>query len=191
MKFNAAWLLERLNLDPAIAGDLLEERANGRSGAWYWTQVSGVICINLWSGIRDHKLLALRAVAFGCAMNYGFHLLVVEFLAARLNLPEFAWYFIVLLTEILAGWVVARTHRALPMPMVVAFVMWLVLWFAGNLALDAEAGRLLLNSIDQPRFRPYFGWYLARYVMMISTEVAGLLLGGIAGTRPTTALNGK
>jgi hypothetical protein len=62
-------MLERLGLDVALAGDLLEERARARSAIWYWRQVLIAILIGIWGAIRDHKVLALRAVATGCAAN--------------------------------------------------------------------------------------------------------------------------
>jgi hypothetical protein len=62
--------------------------------------------------------------------------------------------------------------------MVFVFVIWLVLWYLGGSF--SEARRLLVDSIDQARFRPYLAWYLTP----ISTEVVGLLLGGIVGARP-------
>jgi hypothetical protein len=53
--------------------------------------------------------------------------------------------------------------------MVVVFVTWLVLWYVG--------GSL---SGNEPRFLPHLAWYLTP----ISTEVVGLLIGGILGARP-------
>jgi len=44
----ASWLLDRLGytaLNPALAGDMLEEFRNGRSPAWYWRQTLRVIAI--------------------------------------------------------------------------------------------------------------------------------------------------
>ena len=54
------WIFERLGLDVALAGDLLEERACGRSAIWYWRQVLIAIWIDIWVAIRDHKVLAVR-----------------------------------------------------------------------------------------------------------------------------------
>ncbi len=36
----AIWLFERLGLDVALTGDLLEECQRGRSAIWYWRQAS-------------------------------------------------------------------------------------------------------------------------------------------------------
>jgi len=52
--------------------------------------------------------------------------------------------------------------------MVVVFVTWLVLWYVGSTLSGSE-----------PRFLPHLAWYLTP----ISTEVVGLLFGGIVGAR--------
>ena len=83
----------------------------------------------------------------------------------------------ILLTQTSTGWIVARTHRAAAIPMVVVFVTWLTLWFFADSF--SEAKRLLVNSIDQPRFRMYLAWYLTP----IALEIVGILCGGIFGSR--------
>ncbi len=180
----AVWMLERLSLDVALAGDLLEECARGRSTIWYWRQVLIAIWIGIWGAVFDHKVLALRAVVTGCAVNAVWTFLWGRFLhiglssTPRISIESIATLLIILLTQVATGWVVARTHRAHAIPMVFAFVIWLVLWYL--VGTFSEAERLLVNSIDQPRFRPYLAWYLTP----IFTEVVGLLLGGIVGARP-------
>lgn len=42
----AVWIFERLGLDVALAGDLLKERARGRSSIWYWRQVAAGCAAN-------------------------------------------------------------------------------------------------------------------------------------------------
>jgi hypothetical protein len=180
----ANWLFERLGLDVALTGDLLEECARGRSVIWYWRQVLVGIWVGTWGAIFDHKLLALRAVATGCAVNGAWLFLWLRFLhiglpgVPRISLEAIASLSIILFTQVVTGWVVARTHRAHAIPMVLAFAIWLVLWYLGGSF--SEGQRLLVNSIDQARFRPYLAWY----VTPISIEVAGLLLGGMVGVRP-------
>jgi hypothetical protein len=67
---------------------------------------------------------------------------------------------IILFTQTVTGCVVARTHRTHAIPMVFVFGIWLVLWYPGNI--DFPYVRMLLvDSIDQPRFRPYPVEYLA------------------------------
>ena len=177
----SVWLFERLGLDGALAGDLSEEWARGRSAIWYWKQVLIAIWIGIWGAVFGHKVLALRALATGCAVNAVWLSLWSKFLRLRLNLSppdtkrlmieSAACLLIILLTQTLTGWIVARTHRAHAIPMVVVFVTWLVLWYVG--------GTL---SGNQPRFLPHLAWYLTP----ISTVVVGLLIGGIVGARPRT-----
>jgi hypothetical protein len=174
----AFWLFEHLGLDGALAGDLLEECARGRSAIWYWKQILAAIWIGIWGEIFGHKAFALRAIAAGCAVNAVWLFLWSKFL--RFGLPvspphtkqfliqSAACLLIILLTQTVTGWIVARTHRAHAIPMVVVFVTWLVVGYvcatlAGN----------------KPGFLPHPVWYPTP----IFTEVAGLLIGGIAGAR--------
>lgn len=51
----AAWLLERLTQRQnreALAGDLLEERSQGRSDMWFWRQVVAAIIVNFLGELR-------------------------------------------------------------------------------------------------------------------------------------------
>jgi len=177
----AIWLLERLGLDVALTGDLLEERARGRSAIWYWRQVLVAIWVGISVAIREHKVLALRAVATGFAIESLF-----IFLWNRApELPmlfSIAWWMIqfsvTLLTQVATGWVVARTHRAHQIPMVLVFLVCFHIWLVcGNFS---WLKMIMVDSIDQPRFRPY----LATYLLTIFTATVGLLLGGILGARP-------
>ena len=174
----SVWLLERLGLDGALAGDLFEERARGRSTIWYWKQVLFAVWIGIWGAVFSHKVLALRAVATGCAVNAVWLFLWSKFLhlglpvsppyTRRLMVESVACLLLILLTQTVTGWIVARTHRAFAVPMVVVLATWLVLWYVG--------GTLAGN---QPRFLPHLAWYLTP----ISTVVGGLLIGGIVGAR--------
>jgi hypothetical protein len=126
------WIFDRLALDVALAGDLREERAHGRSTIWYCRQELIAICIGIWGPIFHHKVLALRALATGCAVNAVWLLLnPAKFLHIGLTVwPEISFasiatLLIILLTQIVTGWVVARTHRRYPVPMVLVFVTWL------------------------------------------------------------------
>ena len=178
----AVWLLERLGPDAALAGDILEESTRGRSTIWYWKQVLIAIWIGIWGAVLGHKLLALRALATGCAVNAVWLFLWSKFLhlglpvsppgTKRLIIQSVACLLIILLTQTFTGWIVARTHRPYAIPMVVVFVTWLVLRYV--------AGTL---SGSEPGFLPHLAWYLTP----ISTEVAGLLMGGILGARPESS----
>jgi hypothetical protein len=185
----AAWIFERIGLDVALAGDLLEECAGGRSVIWYWRQVLIAIWVGAWDAIFGHKVLALRAVATGCAVNAVWLFLWEKFLPIgaperpSLSIESIATLLIILLTQTTTGWIIARTHRTHAIPMVFAFAIWLVLWYPANV--DFRYLRMLLvDSIDQPRFRGYLTADIVWILVPILVELAGLLAGGTVGARP-------
>ncbi len=59
----ARWLLARLEVDPALVGDLDEAFAQGRSAWWYWRQTNWALVLTVWGGVRSHKRRAVGAVA--------------------------------------------------------------------------------------------------------------------------------
>ena len=62
----ATWLLHQFRPDDAaLAGDLLEEMADGRSQAWYWRQVLRAIVARTMKEVRRHPYVALHAMATG------------------------------------------------------------------------------------------------------------------------------
>jgi hypothetical protein len=173
------WLFERLDLDPALTGDLLEERKRGRSVFWYWRQVLVAVWTGIFNAIRDHKLLAVRAIATGFAVEYLCLLLWWKFsylLPPQRMLSAQGWttqLSIVLLTQTVTGWVVARTHRAHQVPMLLLFLICDLLWYLYPSL--SWAKMLLVDSLDQPRFRIYLVWFVSNVV----TLTAGVLLGGL------------
>jgi hypothetical protein len=112
------WLLRN---NPDLLGDLLEERASGRSRAWLWRQVLIAVARSIVDEGRRHPVLTLRAVALASAV-YCAVLVVTLFLGGFLSgyiyppMPESRWLVVFLLLEfvpaLLAGWALARTHRA-------------------------------------------------------------------------------
>jgi hypothetical protein len=182
-------LFELLGVDPALAGDLLEERARGRSSVWYWRQVLVAACTGVVRTIFDHKLLALRALATGWAANAIWFALWTNFLTIefttvpRVSFEPIASLLLIFATQVATGWIIAKTHRAHAVPMVLVFTTWLTFWWiVGGMS---EVVRLFVNSLDQPRFRLYLAWYLAP----ISLEVAGLLAGALLCTRQQAQAN--
>jgi hypothetical protein len=64
----AARLLKRLvpaQDHDALLGDLCEEYQRGRSIAWYWLQILVAIVVRSWKDVRDHTLVAARAIVTG------------------------------------------------------------------------------------------------------------------------------
>src|SRR5215472_15170633 len=67
----AKWVFEHFgSANEALAGDLIEEYAQGRSAAWYWRQVLIAVLIGCSNQVRRHKLLTVRAVIVGWAASY-------------------------------------------------------------------------------------------------------------------------
>ncbi len=178
------WLFECLGLDGALNGDLLEERERGRSAVWYRKQVVIAVWVGMWRVVREHKVLTLRALVTGFAMEYlvGYFYTAIFWLTHRfhlkyptpLSIGDWAVQLsLILLAQCTTGWVVARAHRAHQVQMVFAFLISLILWMAyDDLFFTARA---FMNSIDQPRFRPY----LALHLVSIFTLIFAVLLGGI------------
>jgi hypothetical protein len=184
----AVWLLERLGLDVALTGDLLEERERRRSAIWYWRQVLIAVWVGIWGAIRDHKALALRAVATGFAMEY-LLLFLWEF-QQIIDLPLnsivnwIANLSLVLLAQTATGWVVARTHRAYQIPMTLMFLICFLPWFYVPKISSAIKILVEWDRID-PAYRPYPSYLL----VIIFLTIVGVLLGGILA-RPKKPLPG-
>lgn len=185
----AAWLFECLGIDSALAGDL-EECAREHSGVWYWRQVFTAMWTGTWDIILHHKLLSARAVATGSAVNFVWLLLwrsfvpypgfpVTPVVSVRL-IPYFA---ILLAAQLVTGWIVARTHRAHAVPMVMVFGIWLMAWFAVD---EVPLMRALLAYSDLANDAGLTGLYLRSLAWSCLPEfavVTGLLSGGLIGGR--------
>ena len=64
----ARWLLERFGTASrlhSLVGDLAEEYANGRSGAWYWQQALGTVALDFARSLRTHPLSSIVALITG------------------------------------------------------------------------------------------------------------------------------
>jgi len=125
----AIWLLDRfgfLQQNESLMGDLVEERASGRSALWFWLQTVVALADMVARDLRNHKALVVRAIATGWLLNIAwrraFYMLGYRYELSRhhtlwtvLSLFDlFCWPAIV-------GWAVARTHRAQQAAMVLAY----------------------------------------------------------------------
>src|SRR5271170_575530 len=157
----AVWLLEAFDVthnNPALIGDLTEECSGGRSSVWLWRQVVAAIAYG-------HKLLTIRAVVVGEAAVWLSSWALIRVLSSLVfRLFPHSWFnwigwivFPVPLGSIgasigavmFAGWIVGRFHREHRTTLVLLFA---TLQF---LKMTPEVSRLVVNSIGQPRFRPY------------------------------------
>lgn len=56
------WLLRD---NPALLGDILEERVSGRSATWVWWQIFVALTRSIFSSVRQHPVLTVRGMATG------------------------------------------------------------------------------------------------------------------------------
>jgi len=184
----ATWLLEKFaRKNDALTGDLTEEYLRGRSSGWYWKEVLSAIAVGFISDIRDHKLLALRAIAIGWATIYV--LFWVEGLLQRGYLGflfshgirfdvwwRHYYFYPVMLVPLIcpwaSGWVVARCHRGYQQAMVFVYLLSLELWFLPN------GFRLTVDALEDRRFLPY----LVEWLIYAVLTVVLVLLGGLTNT---------
>lgn len=165
----ATWLYERLAAGPAreaLAGDLIEQYATGRSRAWYWRQVLSAIIVGLVNQLRDNSVLALRGlvvgwtvlltlrsfarpVFFAAAMRMRDALVDWTFFSmnwrstfgsiAAAQLVELPFSLAFWVTAAVAGWSVGRLHRKQQTAVVLLFVLTVAL----------QQGALRLLAIHQ------------------------------------------
>src|SRR5262249_16443622 len=135
----ATWLLERFGVqrqNEALMGDLAEEYQAGKSWAWYWWQTLVAIAVATIRDVREHKLLALRAVAVGWILWRTFPL-ILSYVESTYIYPRgihwspesivgfysgvVFWRFI---QWVLIGWLVGRAHRTQAAAMVIILASW-------------------------------------------------------------------
>ena len=199
----AIWLLKVFKVpesNPALAGDLTEEYySGGQRAAWLWRQVLAAIAFTIAKEIYSHKLLTIRAVIAGEAAVLLSYFALIRALSSHWfamfcisvfppsGLPFLSEFWILLLPEsmivvtivcMFGGWIVGRLHRDHRATFVVLFatlqsIFILVQVFSTLL-------RHLIDSIDQPRFRPYLAMDLG---ILLLFPIAVLLGGYVAGSR--------
>jgi len=123
------WLLRN---NPDLLGDLLEERASGRSRAWYWRQVLVAVGHSIVDEARRHPALTLRAAALASIVyclvlaialfTYG---ILFSFLYPPMGESSglFIFFSLEFVPGLLAGWTLARTHRACIEPAIVIILV--------------------------------------------------------------------
>ena len=114
------WLLRN---NPDLLGDILEERASGRSRAWLWRQVLIAVVRSMIDQGRRHPVLTLRAAGVASAAYcaalaitiFAFGLLLsflISMAGSRGLLIFLSLKCVKFVPALVAGWVLTRTHRA-------------------------------------------------------------------------------
>jgi len=183
----ATWVLKHFgSANEALAGDIVEEYAQGRSAAWYWRQVLIAVLFSCGNEVRKHKLLTVRSVivgwtalyASGYAINLPVYKLYAKVLTALGLQPPWFWWrhyytyplvFLPLIGGLLSGWLVARLQRAHRTTMVLVYLMTVLLYSL------PEWLRLTVDSFSNSRFLPY----LLVHTLGYSFLTVGILSGGL------------
>jgi hypothetical protein len=201
----AAWLFERLASGPnreSLGGDLAEQYQRGRSSAWYWRQAVYAMFTGAARDLREHKLLALRAIGIGVASMWMFWALASIplriiwvlsngglYLGGHWITLDYSWMhyrgYLALLLIVVgsagSGWIVARLHREHQAAMVFAFLVALVLAAVTQLVIQ-------VRLVGWP-VRPMIHSAPTIIVLFIVTPIS-VLVGGLwtdYGTRTTGA----
>ena len=179
----ATWLLLTLGCGSdleSIAGDLGEQYSS-RSAAWYWRQVGYAIVIGATQHLRQHWVLALRAVWLGGVVmgiaGFLFRTVAYWLLPSVLPAPISPSSLPVLLLVVggpalVAGWAIARLHRPHGAPFALAFAVVVV-----HVQLLPRLVFLVRNSFQHERFLPYLWTYVATMPLVIIVLLLGVLIG--------------
>jgi hypothetical protein len=171
----ATWLLGLTDYsawNDAIAGDLLEEYQQRRLSTWYWRQVLTILGIGVLKDLRNHWVLALRAlaVAVGSIIIFQRFHLASRLLDGAVSVIGLGPYLVIaaalepFLICAPAGMVVALTHRKRQATMVLVYAAALFVFLA---CLCANRAHWTLPSV--------LFWESAVFA------VAGALVGGFLG----------
>jgi hypothetical protein len=197
----AVWLLSAFKVtdnNPALTGDLAEEFSRCRSSIWLWRQVLAAIVFAIGKAICSNKLLTIRAVVVGEAASWlSCWVLIRVLLSLVFRLFPHSWFnwigwilFPIPLGSIgasmgammFAGWIVGRFHREHRTTLVLLFA---TLQF---FLMTPEVTRLLVNSLEQPRFRPYL---VADMAFLFLGPMAVLLGGYLSHSRDESRSSGS
>jgi len=196
----ATWLLEALAPDErrdSLIGDLIERYRNGDSASWYWRQALGAILLGNAKAIRDHKLLALRAVLVGFASMWVFSaaarfLLQIlwvfasggVYLGGQWIRLDYGWirnriyiaFLLTLLGSAASGWIVGRLHRERQTPMVLVYLVSALVVAVVQLAVQVRLIGWTIRPVAQ---------YPQTLLLFFVLVPVSILLGGLwRRTRP-------
>jgi hypothetical protein len=189
----ATWILRHFGVGPSndsLLGDLAEEYSQGRTRLWYWREVATALILGFAQEIKEHKWLAMRAVAVGWGTSYAISRFLLSptvvrdtrFLLRPGGIPWIPILWLLLAaSNTTTGWIVARFHRASQRAMLFAYVTSVIIMNV------PEGLRLITNSLQHPRYVPY----LTREILWMAVCVIGTIAGGLADAPHEGAPNGR
>jgi hypothetical protein len=175
-----------------IVGDLLERFESGESRAWFWRQTLATLAYGFGRAIRDHGSYFAAALTIASAMyvvmlfaNSYIERVLIHFQTHALLKMDPAWKqrwgwaaaFLSLnllettIWSAIAGWLVARIHRAQPRVIVICAVAMLAL----HLPRTIDLAR---NLLTHPRFLNYFIWNVIHLALAIAAFMGVALWAG-------------
>jgi hypothetical protein len=153
----ATWVLERFTprlKRESLIGDLIEQYHNGRSAAWYRRQVLTAVLTGAGADIRDHKLLAVRALAVCWTALF----LVASFTGA-LHQLLFRWAVTPWKSEILRqAWV----YYGMPYVIIMCLAYAATGWLIARLDRDHRTAMVILCALSQLPGAVRWGWETGR-----------------------------
>ena len=179
-----------------LLGDIAEERPR-RSRFWYWSQLLAIVVVASWRDIRDHPLIALRAIVTGFAMLtvcFGVALAIGYVLRVLSNGGHYFggyWLTLTHLTDrwpydplavittnalgfFLSGWTIVRLYRAHGIAMAISFLIMATL-----LALVPLV--IVLNDTGPDTRSMPIAQIVGIFGTLFLSIPGGILLGGVLG----------
>jgi hypothetical protein len=195
----ATWLLRRLASGPkreSLEGDLVEQYQQHRSTVWFWRQVLLAIVLGAARDIREHKLLAVRAVVLGWATLSFFSRLLTRFavnvLASEVPLSWWTYHpyyprgvetlavILMCIATFSSGWIVARSHRPHRLGMVLAYAVSFIAY-----------GAILATTVPLRISYRSYPYSLSAWAIGIALYSACILLGGLWGVGSDGDVSGE
>jgi hypothetical protein len=145
------WLMRN---NPALLGDIVEERASGRSRAWYWRQIVVAVARSIGSSVRHHPVLMLRALA-AALVSYTLVAAAIAVAEGYVYGRYLGWMWlepgallilipVAVIPAFFAGWLVPRTHRACAEAAILVLVFSLAVLSSNDIRFRAAATVSLL-----------------------------------------------
>jgi len=159
-------LLRTVGCDEALAGDLVEEAAAGRTLFWIWRECAAAVVQHVIGSLRIRRRLAIESVIVGWALLYLVSLITHQFITAPLVLQLFAgtglgpWGIAfanapdLIIPPIAASFLLARLHPHGSFAMTCAFIASFLVLHAGTvgwlLAIDPSHLNSWINLLNVP-----------------------------------------